>query len=114
MAPDDVADAIAAAALGCDGVDEMYAGGPVEVATYLPGRRVPGVRIADERVEVQIRVRWGRPIPQIASDVQAAVAPLAAGRQVDVLIGDVAGIPSTASAGPARAAGPLDGGSVRR
>lgn len=104
------ADAIAAAVRRCAGVDDLYAGEPVEVATYLPGRRVPGVRIADDLVEVQVRARWGRPLPEIGSEVQAAVAPLAGGRRIDVRIADVAGLPTTAGAQAAYSAGrPAEG-----
>ena len=91
-------DAIATAVRSCAGIDDLYAGYPVEVATYLPGRRVAGVRVADATVEVQVRARWGRPLPLIAAEVQAAVAPLAGGRRVDVLIADIAGVPTIAGA----------------
>jgi hypothetical protein len=104
-------DAIAAAVRNCAGIDDLYAGHPVEVATYLPGRRVPGVRVVDGKVEVQVRARWGRPLPQIGCEVQAAVVPLAGGRQVDVTIGDVAGVPEIVGAASAGSAGPLAEGS---
>jgi hypothetical protein len=113
-------DAIAAAVRGCAGIEDLYAGQPVEVATYLPGRRVLGVRVGADKVEVQVRARWGRPLPQIGSEVQAAVAPLAGGRQVDVLIADIAGVPDVvgvpdiAGAVPTGNAGPLAEGSDRR
>ncbi len=105
-------DAIAAAVRACVGVDDLDAGHPVEVATYLPGRRVAGVRLADGTVEVQVRALWGRPLPQIAADVQAAVAPLAGGRRVDVLIADIAGIP-TAPGAEVSAGQPVEGSAKR-
>ncbi|NUO60407.1 MAG: Asp23/Gls24 family envelope stress response protein, partial [Hamadaea sp.] len=87
---DDVdVDAIVEAVRRCPGVEDLYAGSPVELATYLPGRRVAGVRVTDSAVEVQIRTRWGRTIPEIGAAVLAAVAPLAGGRPVDVLVADV-------------------------
>lgn len=91
---DDVdVDAIVEAIRRCPGVEDLYAGSPVELATYLPGRRVAGVRVTDSAVEVQIRTRWGRTIPEIGAAVLAAVAPLAGGRPVDVLVADVVGEP---------------------
>ncbi|WP_034590609.1 hypothetical protein [Hamadaea tsunoensis] len=91
-------DAIAAAVRACPGVADLDAGHPAELATYLPGRRVAGVRVADATVEVQVRAQWGRPLPEIAGEVQVAVAPLAGGRRVDVLIADVVDISTPASA----------------
>jgi hypothetical protein len=96
---DDVdVDAIADAVRRCPGVEDLYAGAPVELATYLPGRRVAGVRVTESAVEVQIRTRWGRTIPEIGATVLAAVAPLAGGRQVDVLVADVVGEPGSEAA----------------
>jgi len=99
-------DAIAAAVRACPGVADLDAGHPAELATYLPGRRVAGVRAADATVEVQVRVRWGRPLPEIAGEVQAAVAPLAGGRRVDVLIADVVGISAAGNAAWSDGVGP--------
>lgn len=82
-------DAVAAAVLACDGVADLSAGSVEEVATYLPGRRVRGVRIRDDAVEVHVVARWGTPLPDIGREVQAAVAPLAGGRPVVVAIEDV-------------------------
>ncbi|MEV0272765.1 hypothetical protein AB0H43_28630 [Hamadaea sp. NPDC050747] len=91
---DDVdVDAIVEAVRRCPGVEDLYAGSPVELATYLPGRRVVGVRVTESAVEVQIRTRWGRTIPEIGAAVLAAVAPLSGGRPVDVLVADVVGEP---------------------
>ena len=43
-------DAIAAATLACPAVAGLHEGGSRAVATYLPGRRVVGVRAEDRRV----------------------------------------------------------------
>ncbi|MFC7759975.1 hypothetical protein ACFQY4_19605 [Catellatospora bangladeshensis] len=51
-------DAVAGAARACPGVDDLLGGFP-EVATYLPGRRVTGVRITDDTVELCLRADWG-------------------------------------------------------
>ncbi|MDA0562903.1 hypothetical protein LG943_00910 [Streptomonospora sp. S1-112] len=42
-------------------------------ATPGPGGRVEGVAVRPEGVEVGVVVRYGRPIPDIAADVRAAV-----------------------------------------
>jgi hypothetical protein len=84
------ADLIAAAVLGCPAVVSLHPGGPRYVATFLPGRRVGGVRVDDTVVEVAVVAAAGIPVPSVASQVRSAVAPLAAGRAVDVHIADVA------------------------
>ena len=48
------------------------------LGTYLPGRRVTGVRIDDEEgTEVHIVVDWSEPVPAIAGRVQRAVSAIA-------------------------------------
>ena len=88
-------DAVAQAARGCPGVEDLHGGFPGEVATYLPGRRILGVRVDSRVVEVQVRTAWGMPVLQIAVGIQAAVAPLAGGRAVDVTIADLGDPPRT-------------------
>jgi len=53
------ADAIAAAALACQGVVSLHGGPLGDVAAYLPGRTVSGVRLAEDRVEVHVVARYG-------------------------------------------------------
>ena len=60
-----------------------------EVATYLPGRRVVGVRATPDGVEVRIVARWGPPLPEVAEEVRRAVGPLAGGAPVLVAIDDI-------------------------
>jgi len=65
-------------------------GGPTDaVATYLPGRRVPGIRTCDGRLEIHAVVTTDRPVTAIADDIRNAVVPLADGMPVDVVIADV-------------------------
>jgi hypothetical protein len=94
-------DAVARAVRGCPGVEDLHGGFPSEVATYLPGRRVLGVRVGSREVEVQVRTAWGMPVRQIAIGIQAAVAPLAGGRAVDVTIAGIGDPPSTGQTGVA-------------
>ena len=82
-------DAVAAAATACPLVAGMAGGRFGEVATYLPGRRLVGVRAADDELEVHVVARWGTPLPEVADAVRRAVAPAAAGRPVTVYIDDI-------------------------
>lgn len=58
------------------------------VGTHLPGRRVPGVRLQDDGVEVHVAAVWPTPVAEAADAVRAALQPLAFG-SVDVVIDDV-------------------------
>jgi uncharacterized alkaline shock family protein YloU len=92
-------EAVAAAALGSPLIAGLAGGRLGEVATYLPGRRVLGVREVDGEIEVHVVARWGTSLPQVAEVVRAAVAPYAGGRTVAVFVEDI-----EVPADPARAA----------
>jgi hypothetical protein len=94
-------DAVAAAAAGCAGVAALDSGQFGEVASYLPGRQVPGVAVRPDSVLVQVRSRWGVRAADLLAQITAAVTPAAAGRRVDVVIGDIDDPPS----GPGAACG---------
>jgi hypothetical protein len=86
-------DAVAAAAQGCIDVDGLD-GGPFDVvASYLPGRRVPGVRVGSDRVTVQVRTRWGASAPQVAAQLRVALAPVLAEHALDIVVSDIADPP---------------------
>ncbi|MFI7604256.1 hypothetical protein ACIBTV_03945 [Micromonospora sp. NPDC049366] len=80
-------DAVAAAVRACPAVAGLVALGGR--GTYLPGRRVDGVVVDADTVLVQVRARWGARAPELAAQVRAAVAPLVAGRHIDVVVADV-------------------------
>ncbi|MBA3551529.1 MAG: Asp23/Gls24 family envelope stress response protein [Actinobacteria bacterium] len=82
-------DAVVTAALSCPSVAAMASGRREEVATYLPGRRVPGLRISPQEVEVHVVARWGVFLPAMGPEVQSAVAPLAGGVPVTVFVDDI-------------------------
>jgi hypothetical protein len=88
-AADGLADAVASAVRRCPAVAGLHGGGPVQVATYLPGRRVEGVRIEDDRVLISVLAAYGAPLTALTRQVRAAVDPLAGGRRVDVHVADV-------------------------
>jgi hypothetical protein len=82
-------EAVAAAALGCPSIADLTGGRFGEVATYLPNRRILGVRQHEGTVEVHVVARWDTPLPEVADAVRAAVTPHAGGLPVSVFIEDI-------------------------
>ena len=95
-------DAVVRAVLACPDVAAMSEGALAEAASYLPGRRVPGVRAGEDGLAVHIVARWGRPLPDVGETVRAAVAPLAAGLPVTVYVDDIEapGVAAASQPGP--------------
>lgn len=87
------ADAIAEIVRAVPGVAGLHPGMFGEVATYLPGRRVTGVRVLDDRVDVHVTIAPTVSARTTAAAVRAAVALAFAGRPVDVTVEDVASGP---------------------
>ncbi len=83
-------DAVAAAVAALPEVASLASGGLVPVATYLPGRRVLGVRVEDTAVTVAVVGALWTPVATLASSVRRAITPLAGGRRIDVHVEDVA------------------------
>ncbi|WP_129667278.1 Asp23/Gls24 family envelope stress response protein [Phytoactinopolyspora endophytica] len=89
VGPDPI-ERMAAVVLAVDGVAELDGGRFGEVASYLPGRRVSGVRIRDDgTAEVHVVLEWGAVALDVADAVRRAALPTAV-RPVDVVIADVA------------------------
>ncbi len=80
---------IAAVVAACPSVARLYGGLAAEVATYLPGRRVEGVRLAENQLEVHVVAAWDVPLPQVADEIRGAAASEAGGLPVAVFIDDV-------------------------
>lgn len=92
-------DAVAAAVRGCPAVADLDGGQPVQsVVTYLPGRRVAGVRVADHRVTVQVVLRWGASVADLARQVRSAVKVLTGSRPIDIAVAAVTDPPGAPSA----------------
>lgn len=89
--------ALSSLVLSCPGVVAMHGGLAGEAASYLPGRRVTGVRVLADRVEVHVIARWPVPVSEIAEQVRTATSQAVGGRRVDVVIGDVE-LPATGAA----------------
>lgn len=91
----DEAEIIARAVLATPGVHDLHAGVVGQVATYLPGRRVNGIRARPDKhdagggYDIHIVLAWGAAALATADAVRASVQAVAPGH-VDVTIEDVA------------------------
>ena len=83
------ADAVATAVLACPSVVSLSGGRAGEIASYLPGRRVTGVRIDEGAVTVHVVAAYGPTCGQIADQVRQAVQAVVAGLPVVVGIDDL-------------------------
>ena len=110
-------DAIAARVLACPAVAGLSAGPYGSAVTYLPGRRVAGVRLSPTAVEVHVVAQYGPSMFELAAQVRAALAGRVGGLQVDLVVEDLAdprrpgstpatGLPATTPAAPAPAVPP--------
>lgn len=84
----DISEVIAAAVIATPGVAGLHGGMFGEAATYLPGRRVSGIRITESGTEVHVSLIAGSPVRETADAVRTAVAPLQPG-PVHVTVEDV-------------------------
>ncbi|WP_103936667.1 hypothetical protein [Thermomonospora echinospora] len=73
----------------CPGVADLTAGPWGHVVTYRPGPPLQGVAVYDDEVRVSLVALADRPLTETAEAVGAAVAPLAGGRRVHVIVADV-------------------------
>lgn len=71
-----LADVVALAVTSVPGVTGLHPGAFREVATYLPGRRVTGIRLTDELVEVHVRLLMGTELLPTAEAIRAVVEPI--------------------------------------
>jgi hypothetical protein len=82
-------DDIAVLVLAVPGVMRLHSGRFGEVATYLPGRRVTGIKLGDDTIEIHVVVAAQAPIRETAQLIHAAVATLVA-TPVHVYVEDLA------------------------
>ncbi len=83
------AEAVAEVVTRCPSVVRLTPGPGVESVTYLPGRRVPGVRLGDAGLEVHVVARYGPTMPEVAEEIRGALRPLLGDAPVSVVIHDV-------------------------
>ncbi|MGF7235288.1 MAG: hypothetical protein ACQSGP_10075 [Frankia sp.] len=94
VAPVPDADAVALAALAVPDVTALHGGEYGEVATYLPGRRVIGVRTRPGRAEVHVVVTFGPNVARVADRVRESILrAVPTCGAVDVVIADLADQP---------------------
>lgn len=87
-APDGTtADVVAAAVLAVPGVSGLHGGAFGEVGTYLPGRRVSGVRLGAS-TQVHVTVAMGSDVLAVAGQVRDTVSTLLGG-PVEVVVEDI-------------------------
>ncbi|MFE0750657.1 hypothetical protein [Gordonia sp. NPDC058843] len=82
------ADRLAAAVLAVPGVRDLHSGLFGEVATYLPGHRVPGVSLTDDGGEVHIVVDASHDLQGVAAEVRDIAEAIAA-RPIAVTVADI-------------------------
>ena len=82
-------DAVAVAVRACPAVSGLYGGRGDAIASYLPGRRVPGVEVANGEVTVHVRSRWAIPAAELLSQVAAGLRPVIGSRPFQVVVEDI-------------------------
>lgn len=82
-------DTVAARVLACPAVAGLSAGPFGAAATYLPGRKVTGVRISPNTVEVHVVARYGPTVTELAGQVRSALSGRVLGRTVDIVVEDL-------------------------
>lgn len=86
----EIADTIAAAVTRVPGVASLHAGMFGEVGTYLPGRRVVGVRVTESSTDIHVCIFVDAAVRDTALRIRQAVSGLVAG-PVNVTVEDVVG-----------------------
>jgi len=99
---DSLAERIAAVVTAHPAVLRLHGGVFGDVVTYLPGRRLTGVRVGqgDEPVELGVVLVLDRPIPEVVRALRNEVSRMCGGAAVDITVGDVALPGETGPTGP--------------
>ena len=71
---------------------------------YLPGERIEGLRLRDDRLEVHVVMRWGSTVDDVEREVLAAAGTGWDPKKVDLVIDDIA-LPDAANTTPAQKTG---------
>jgi len=90
--PEVLADAIAQRVLDHPAVAHLHGGPFGTVASYLPGRRVEGVRVdeeADGAVDLSVVVWVGTPLLPVVAELRHRVAEVAGPVRVNVTVADL-------------------------
>ncbi len=86
-----LAERVAAAVTAHPAVAGLHGGVFGAVVTYLPGRRLTGVRIGepDEPVELGVVLHLDRPFPDVVRSLRRVVSEMCGGATVDITVADV-------------------------
>ncbi len=89
--PAALAERVAAAVAAHPAVAGLHGGPYGAVATWLPGRKLVGVRIGvgDEPVEVAVVLHSDQPIPGVVRALRREVSGLCGGAAVDITVADI-------------------------
>lgn len=92
LAERELADAIAETVLDHPRVVRLDGGAVGTVASYLPGRRVVGVRAGEpgDGVEIAVVARLGTPLPELVDEIRQRVRQVTGPVPVDVVVCDLA------------------------
>jgi hypothetical protein len=82
-------DAVHAAIAGCPGVSSVGSGTVASLTTYLPGRRVSGIRVNPDSLEIEIVALWGASVGELNTRIRQALAPLVSHRRLDITVADI-------------------------
>jgi hypothetical protein len=85
-------------------VDRRSGGVLGTAAAYLPGERIEGLRLRDNRLEVHVVMRWGSTVDEVEREVLAAAGSGWDPKKVDLVIDDIA-LPDAVNTTPARQTG---------
>lgn len=91
---DQTTDRIVQTVLAVPGVAALHSGMFGEVGTYLPGRRVAGVRIGTDAIDIHVSLVFDAPVRGTAAAIRQALQPLSA-LPINVTVEDV--VPASAA-----------------
>ncbi|NNG38520.1 hypothetical protein HJ588_04420 [Flexivirga sp. ID2601S] len=86
----DLSELIAARVEDVRGVQGLHGGAFGQVGTYLPGRRVTGIRRSEHGWDIHVVLAAGAPIAATADAVRDAARAAGAQGPVDVAVEDIA------------------------
>ena len=81
--PPEIAEVVGQATTSVSGVAGLHPGMFGEIGTYLPGRRVPGIRVDENSVV------YGSDLSALAAAIRSRVSILTGTRDVNVCVEDV-------------------------
>lgn len=87
--PETDPDRIQTAVLSVPAVVALHGGAYEEIATYLPSRRIAGIRADTEHVEVHVMTRYGTPLVLIGAQIREALHPVLGERTLTIAVDDI-------------------------